>query len=77
MTISVKFGISDATFIGFININTPVGKLRFHVFYIGTPFLLSLANIDKNKLYFNNLTNILRKEDEQREVPIIRQFRHP
>ncbi|KAH9203577.1 hypothetical protein DL95DRAFT_321165, partial [Leptodontidium sp. 2 PMI_412] len=61
---SVKFGIGDVTSIGFINIDTLLGKLRFHVLYIGTLFLLSLANINKNKLYFNNLTNILRKKDE-------------
>ena len=77
MTISVKFGISNATFISFIDINTLVGKLRFHVFNTGTLFLLSLADIDRNKLYFNNLINTLRKENEQREVLIVRRFGYP
>ncbi|KAL5324973.1 hypothetical protein ACEPPN_006094 [Leptodophora sp. 'Broadleaf-Isolate-01'] len=45
MTISVKFGIGDATSIGFIDIDILVGKLRFHVFYTGTLFLLSLADV--------------------------------
>ena len=31
----------------------------FYIIYIDTPFLLSLANIDRLKVYLNNIKNIL------------------
>jgi hypothetical protein len=38
---------------------TPIKQVKFYIIYIKTLFLLSLANIDKLKAYFNNFTNSL------------------
>ena len=57
--VNVKFGISSSSSLGSILVNTLIGQVRFHIFNTDTPFLLSLADIDKLKVYFNNLRNIL------------------
>ena len=40
-------------------VNTPIGQVEFHIMHAKTPFLLSLANINKLKVYFNNLSNVI------------------
>jgi hypothetical protein len=39
--------------------NTPLRILAFHVVKADTSLLLSLYNLDKIRVYFNNLTNQL------------------
>jgi hypothetical protein len=55
----VQFSISFILFIGFIIVKTPIKQVKFYIIYGKPPFLLSLANINKLKVYFNNLTNSL------------------
>jgi hypothetical protein len=52
-----KFGIRLTAFKSIVQVNTSLGILVFHVVEADTPFLLSLYNLDKIGVYFNNLTN--------------------
>jgi hypothetical protein len=57
--VSIQFGIGMAFSIGTVEINSPIGKVHFHVVYADTPFLLCLADIDSLQVYYNNLKNII------------------
>ena len=72
---SVKFGIGNTSSLGTVNVVTPVGAIEFHVMQADTPFLLSIADMDKLGCYLNNLTNqlVLGKKT----FPVIRRFGHP
>ncbi|UQC76829.1 uncharacterized protein CLUP02_18344, partial [Colletotrichum lupini] len=52
-----------------IIINTPFGNITFYVLLTNTPFLYYLRDIDKLRVYFNNINNLLIKRDII--VPII------
>jgi hypothetical protein len=56
-SIKVKFGISTSSSLGSAIIDTPIRLIRFHIIPSKTPFLLSLADMDELKVYFNNLRN--------------------
>jgi len=56
-SIKVKFGISISSSLGSAIIDTLIRLIRFHIMPSKTPFLLSLADIDELKVYFNNLRN--------------------
>ena len=73
--VNVKFSISLSSSLGSTLVNTPIGQVRFHIFNTDTPFLLSLADIDKLKVYFDNLRNIL--VSPQGDVLVVRRFGHP
>ena len=74
--VNVKFGKgTTAASIGVVKINSPIGQVEFHVLRTDTPFLLCLGDMDKLKVHFNNLTNILHAPDG--ELRIIRRFGHP
>ena len=45
--VTVQFGVGSATSIGTANVQTPVGKVEFHVVKARIPFLLCLADIDR------------------------------
>ena len=44
--VSVQFGIGMASFIETIKVNSPIGKIQFHVIHANTPFLLCLVDMD-------------------------------
>ncbi|KZL80575.1 hypothetical protein CI238_10546, partial [Colletotrichum incanum] len=44
---------------GTIVVPTPFRPINFYVVPINTPFLLYLTNIDRIRIFFNNLTNII------------------
>jgi hypothetical protein len=70
-----KFGIGTTTSKGTVKVDTPLGALIFHVVDADTPFLLSLHDLDKMGVYYNNLTNrLVRKE---MTWPVIRKYGHP
>ncbi len=71
----IQFGIGSATSIGSIAVYTPVSTVKFHIVNASTPFLLSLADIDRLKIYLNNITNTLVTANG-RSVPIVRRFGH-
>ena len=57
--VKVQFGISSTLFIRSIIVETLIGQVEFYIITLKTPFLLSLADINKLGVYFNNLTNLL------------------
>lgn len=68
--VKVQFGIGTTTSIGSLTIQTPIGRVEFHVVQADTLFLLCLADMDKLKVYYNNLTNKL--VTPKGPVPVIR-----
>ena len=72
--VTVQFGIGSTSSIGSTKVITPIGEVEFHVMLAKTPFLLSLADMDKLGVYFNNLTN--RIVTPTGEVPVVRRFGH-
>jgi hypothetical protein len=73
--VKVQFGIGSTSSIGSALIATPIGQVEFQIMSSNTPFLLSLADMDKLGAYFNNLTNNL--ITPQGSVPVVRRFGHP
>lgn len=62
---------------GSTEIRTPVGKDCFHVLETSTPFLLSLKDLDRLHLYFDNTRNVLVGPTKDKLTPIVRRFGHP
>ncbi len=57
--VNVQFGIGVTSSIEYLLLDNPIGIVEFHVVEADTPFLLSLEDIDKLNVYFNNLENLL------------------
>ena len=72
--INVQFDIGVAISIGSANIITFVGKVQFYIVHANTPFLFCFKNMDKLKIYYNNLTDVVMIVAGN--VPIVQQFEH-
>jgi hypothetical protein len=82
-TVNVQFEIESASSIESLIIDISFGIVKFHVIKTDISFLLSLADMNRLKVYFNNVTNsliqmintneILRKK---RNFSVIRRFGH-
>ncbi len=57
--VTVQFGIGASTSIETIDVNSPIGKIQFHIIKVDTPFLLCLVNIDKFYIKYNNLKDVI------------------
>jgi hypothetical protein len=57
--VKVQFRISNTASIRTAEIMTPVGIVQFHVVPVNTLFLLSLADIDRLNIFFNNLRDVI------------------
>ena len=78
--IYVQFEIGFISFIRSINIAIPIDRVEFHIVKTDTSFLLCLADLDRLKIYFNNVQNILISENKQGDkqaFSVIRRFGHP
>jgi hypothetical protein len=73
--VNVQFGIGSAASIGSVIVKTLIGPVDFHVVKADTPFLLCLADIDKLRVYYNNVTDAL--IGPALTLPITRRFGHP
>ena len=71
----MQFGIGSVPTIGSLMVSTLVGVVEFHIVHADVPFLLSLADLDALKSYFNNVTNKLVAPNIS--VLVVRQFGHP
>jgi hypothetical protein len=58
-------------------ITTPIGKIVFHILDAPIPFLLSLKDMDRLKIYLNNVTNEIISTNGKRRAPVIRKWDHP
>jgi thymidylate synthase len=72
--VKIKFGIGSTSSIGSVHMNSPIGTIEFHIVQADTPFLLSLADMDRLQVQLNNLKNVL--ITTQGDVPVVRQFGH-
>ena len=77
-TANIKFGPGNPLqSIGSVKIDTPVGTVQFHIVDSHTPFLLCLRDLDRLKVYFDNLQNALVGPSPGQKTPVIRRFGHP
>ncbi len=60
--ISFRFDIDEISFIDTIDLKIFVDVITFHIVFVHTSFLLCLADMNRLRLYFNNLTNMLIEE---------------
>ena len=73
--VKIKFGIGTTSSIGSITVESPIGNIDFHVVEADTPFLLCLADMDRLRVHYNNVTDVLITPTG--ELPIVRRFGHP
>ena len=72
--VNIKFGIGSTSSIGSIVVHSPVGTVEFYIIQADTPFLLSLADMDRLQIQFLNLKNVL--QTTQGDIPVVRRFGH-
>ncbi|RKF60251.1 hypothetical protein OnM2_052087 [Erysiphe neolycopersici] len=72
---NICFGIGKAVSIGCALVETPIGKIKFHIMPSDIPFLTCLKDMDNLKVSFDNFKNILIQGNKI--VPIIRKWGHP
>jgi hypothetical protein len=75
-TVNVQFGIESTASLESLTIDTSIGLVEFHVIKTDTSFLLSLADMNRLKIYFNNVENILFMITKNRDLSVIRRFDH-
>jgi hypothetical protein len=75
-TVNVQFDIESASSIESLTIDTPFEIVKFHVVKTDIPFLLSLADMNRLKVYFNNVENILNMIIQKQKLSVIRRFDH-
>jgi len=73
--VKVQFGIGSTSSIGSAIVNTLISQVEFYIMTANTPFLLSLADMDKLRVYFNNLTNSL-VTSTSNSILVVRRFGH-
>ncbi len=75
-TVNVQFGIESILSLKSIIIDTSIKLVKFHMIKTDTSFLLSLADMNRLKVYFNNVENILFMITKNRDLSMIRRFGH-
>ena len=72
----VRFGDNpDIMSLGTVGVTTPFGTILFQVIPANTPFLFCLSDMDKHKVYLNNIRGTLVHGDK--EYPVVRKWGHP
>ncbi len=77
-TIHVQFNIDFIFSIESLTIDISIETVKFHIVKVDTSFLLSLADMNRLKVYFNNVENILIKKKIRKDdvFSVIRRFDH-
>jgi hypothetical protein len=75
-TVNVQFEIESTSSIKSLTINTLFELIEFHVIKTNTSFLLNFADMNRLKIYFNNVEIILFMITKNRDLSIIRRFNH-
>lgn len=68
-------GKGDATSLGTINVDNPIGSITFHVIPLNTPFSLCIKDMKRMNVKLDNLRNLLIQGENI--VPVIMKFGHP
>ncbi len=74
--VNVQFEIESTFSIESLTIDISFELVKFHVVKADTFFLLSLADMNRLKVYFNNVENILFMIIKNRSLSVIRRFDH-
>jgi hypothetical protein len=74
--VNVQFGIESISSVESLTIDISFELVEFHVIKADTSFLLSLADMNRLKVYFNNIENILFMIIKNRGLSVIRRFDH-
>jgi hypothetical protein len=74
--VNVQFDIESASSIKLLIIDISFEIMKFHVIKADISFLLSLADMNRLKVYFNNVENILNMIIQNQKLSIIRRFDH-
>jgi hypothetical protein len=61
----------------FVVITISIGKIVFYILDASIPFLFSLKDMNRLKIYLNNVTNEIISTDGKRRAPVIRKWGHP
>jgi hypothetical protein len=72
--VNVQFEIESISSVESLTIDISMRLVKFHVIKADTSFLLSLADMNRLKVYFNNVENLL--VDTIKALSIIRRFYH-
>jgi hypothetical protein len=75
-TVNVQCEIESILSLKSITIDTLIELVKFHVIKTDTSFLLNLADMNRLKIYFNNVENILFMISKNRNLSMIRRFDH-
>ncbi len=75
-TVNVQFEIESILSLKSIIIDTSIELMKFHVIKTDTSFLLSLADMNRLKVYFNNVENTLFMIIKNKDLSMIRRFDH-
>jgi hypothetical protein len=83
---NIRFDIGNTLILGFVDLNIPLEIITFHIVGVNTPFLLCLNDLNRLRIYFNNLINeMIQKIPNQttrnqntkiRRHPVIRRYGH-
>lgn len=74
----IRFGVGPAEVsIGAVDVHTPIGTITFHVVSVDTPFLICLADMDRLRITFYNLQNVVMQRGSTAKIPVVRKFGHP
>jgi hypothetical protein len=68
--ISFKFDIDEISFIDTVDLKTSVDVITFHIVLVHISFLLCLVDMNRLRLYFNNLTNMFIEEQSNERFQI-------
>jgi hypothetical protein len=75
---SIRFGAGEPLqSLGSIDMETPIGNVRFHIVEAMTPFLLSIKDLDRLKVYYDNTKDLLVRHEPYMTAPVVRRFGHP
>ncbi len=77
--IHVQFDIDFIFSIKSLTIDISIGTMKFHIIKIDTSFLFSLVDMNRLKVCFNNVENVLMKKKNFRKdetFSVIRRFDH-
>jgi hypothetical protein len=74
--VNVQFEIESIFSLESIIIDISIELMKFHVIKTNTSFLLSLADMNCLKVYFNNVENTLFMITKNRDLSMIRRFDH-
>ncbi len=71
---SIKFEIDNTLILEFVELNTLLEIITFHIVEVNIPFLLCLNDFDRLDIYFNNLINEIVQHERRHFV--IRRYGH-